>query len=189
LNHLTRLSSPNLSCDTVQVDDRLYEQLRRIAHSYMEREGPGRTIQPTALVHEAFIRLAERDGDDPAHFRAAASIAMRRVLVDEARRRRSLKRGGAGVRVTLMDGMVAVAPDLDLLALDEALVALSALSERRAKIVELRFFGGMTVPEVAEHLGIALRTVEADWHFARAWLRRRLEGSDPAGEDSRHAAE
>ena len=180
------LASPAQLCDTTPVDPDIYDQLRRIARSYMEREAPGRTLDPTALVHEAFLRLTDHATANAGHFRAAAATAMRHILVDEARRRGAARRGGGALRVTLIDSMVATAPDIDVLALHESLAELEKLSTRRAKVVELRFFGGMSAAEAAEHLGIAVRTAEADWYVARAWLRRRLDGAGGASTDPSH---
>lgn len=155
-----------------------YDTLRRIAASYLERERAGHTLQPTALVHEAFIRLSDGSYADESHFRAAAATAMRRILVDHARARGADKRGGGRLHITLVDGVTAEEPDIDLLALDEAIRALSGLSARRARVVELRFFGGMTAAEIGATLGIATKTADADWYFARAWLRKRLDDGD-----------
>ncbi len=157
-----------------------YEALRRLAASYLSRERAGHTLQPTALVHEAFLRLANSAFSDPTHFRAAAAIAMRRILVDHARTKGAQKRGGDRLRITLIEGVTADEPELDLLALDEALDELGRASPRRARIVELRYFGGLTVPEVADSIGVSTRTVEGDWLFARAWLRKRLAAEGEA---------
>jgi len=158
-----------------------YEELRRIAEIHMRREYAGHTLQATALVHEAFLRLADQDArwNDRAHFCAVASQAIRRILVDHARSKGRAKRGGDRNRVTLHDhDAVTGLPGVDILDLEEALEGLAALHARQARIVELRFFGGLTMPEIAEALGVSVRTVEGDWRMARAWLRRELTG-DP----------
>jgi RNA polymerase sigma factor (TIGR02999 family) len=156
----------------------LYKDLRRIAGSYFRAEREGHTLQPTALVHEAYLRLVgQRDAswESRAHFLNAAAQAMRRILVDHARARQAEKRGGADVRVTLDD---AVAGDsgreLDLLALDETLTKLGKADPQMCRVVELRVFGGLTTKETAEVLGISERTTERTWSFARAWLRVEL---------------
>jgi len=158
-----------------------YDELRALAAGYLRRERAGHTLQPTALVHEAFLRLVEAENlrdVDRAGFLAMAASAMRRVLVDHARARAAEKRGGDAERITLDSGLGPVpGPDLDVLALDEALARLAALDERQAKVVELRFFGGLAVEEVADVLGVSKRSVEADWTLARVWLRRALAAS------------
>lgn len=158
----------------------VYEDLRRRAVSMMRRESAGITLQPTMLVHDAFMRLIDQDRvewQSRSHFFALASKMMRRVLVDHARRRHRLKRGGDQVRVTMPMGegaALSLDRDADVLALDEALEALAAVDPRQADIVVMRFFGGMTVQEVAEALGVSKRTVEAEWTMTKAWLRRAL---------------
>lgn len=157
----------------------VYDELRELAALYMAGRR-GTVLQATALVHEAFIRLARTGSDawnDEAHFGAVAATVMRRVLIDELRRTGRAKRGGGRDRVTLeaADPATDVPPRLDLLALDEALTELAVLSERQARVVELRYFGGLTTPQTARVLGVSLRTVEGDWTVARAWLRARLE--------------
>jgi RNA polymerase sigma factor (TIGR02999 family) len=155
----------------------VYDDLRARARRYL-RSGTGRTVmQPTVLVHEAYLKLVEGDVHlgGRTHMLAVAAIAMRQVLIDYVRGRKRAKRGGDAVAVTLDDAVaVADAADLDLLALNEALEALAALNERQARVVELRFFAGLTVEEVAEVLGVSRATIENDWTFAKAWLRRRL---------------
>jgi len=158
----------------------LYAELRQVAAAYLRTERRDHTLQPTALVHEAFIKLAERTGaawNDQAHFRASAAAAMRQILVDHARRRGTDKRGGGWMKVSLDSGVaIGAGMDIDVLALDEALAQLHALDSRKARVVELRFFAGMTCDEAAEVVGVASKTAEADWYMARAWLRRRLAG-------------
>jgi len=164
--------------DVPHLAREVYDDLHRIAGEYLRRERADHTLQPTALVHEAYVKVANRDQWKSAtHFRAVASNAMRQVLVDHARRRGRLKRGGKRVMLTTN---IAFAPDRDveILALDEALIELAALDERKSRVVELRFFGGLTARETAEVLGIARKTAEADWYFARAWLHDRLDRSN-----------
>ena len=156
----------------------VYDELRALAAAYLRRERAGHSLQPTALVHEAFIRLIDSSGikaTDRRHFFAIAANTMRRVLVEHARTRGAAKRGGGQQRVTLT-GIQDAKPDADfeVVALDEALKKLAALDERQARIVELRFFGGLEVEEVAHLLGVSKRTVEGDWTLARAWLYREL---------------
>jgi RNA polymerase sigma-70 factor, ECF subfamily len=168
-----------------RILDALYAELHRIAQIHMRRERAEHTLQPTALVHEAVLKLLGRDtlefeGRD--HFLRAASQAMRRVLVDHARARLAAKRGG-GLRVTLHDDMARVAePGVDILALDDALTRLAAVEPRWAQVVELRFLLGLEVTEVADVLGTSAATVKRDWRFARAWLDRELrEGARDDG--------
>jgi RNA polymerase sigma factor (TIGR02999 family) len=158
----------------------VYDYLRRQAARYLRRERAGHTLQTTALVNEAYLRLVDQQNvrwQNRAHFFAIAAQAMRRILVDHARVRQAAKRGGDGVRVTLDE---AVAPsderDLDIVALDEALTRLAAFDPRQARIVELRFFGGLSVEETAEVLSVSAGTVKGDWSIAKAWLRRELTG-------------
>ena len=152
----------------------LYDELRRQAGRYMRRERRTHTLQPSGLVHEAYLRLAgapDLEWRSRAQFFAIAARVMRQVLVDYARRRRAAKRKGC--QVTLADADAAVAP-LDLLDLEDALEELAVLDARQARVVELRFFGGLDVEETAEVLGLAPRTVKRDWQTARAWLQHRL---------------
>jgi RNA polymerase sigma factor (TIGR02999 family) len=159
----------------------LYKDLRRIAAKCFRAEREGHTLQPTALVHEAYLRLVDQHDmhwQSRAHFLNAAAQAMRRILVDHARSRQASKRGGAGVRVTLDDGLaIGSARDPDLLALDDALRTLAERDPRKAQIVELRYFGGLTTIEVAEVLGVSVATVERDWAVARVFLHRELGGN------------
>lgn len=163
---------------------RVYDELRQLARGYLRRERSGHTLQPTALVHEAYIRLVDQtrvDWRSRAHFFAVGAQMMRRILVDHARHHDRKKRGGDFRQVTLADAagpLLGRALDRDeLLALNTALDKLTDLDERQARIVELRFFAGLKVDEVAEALGVSKRTVEADWTHARAWLRRELATS------------
>ncbi len=158
----------------------VYDDLRRIAHRQLGGERDGHTVNTTALVHEAYFRLVDhRQGEwrDRAHFFAVASRAMRRVLVDYARRHRAAKRGGALRQVPLDDAMLAAEERADVLvSLDEALTRLSALDARQARVVECRFFGGLTEEETADVLGVTARTVRRDWTKAKGWLHQELVG-------------
>jgi RNA polymerase sigma factor (TIGR02999 family) len=160
----------------------IYGELKRIARGLMSHERPGHTLQPSALVHEALLRLLDGDvlADFPnrRHLFNAATRAMRQVLVDHARRRGAAKRG-PGRALLPLDGALASieAQGLDVVALHEALDDLAVAHARPAQVVDLRFFGGLTVPEVAAMLGVSETTVEGDWRFARAWLRDRLGGT------------
>ena len=157
----------------------VYKELRRLAARHLRQERRGHTLQPTALVHEAYLRLSglrEVQLENRAHFFGTAARVMRRVLVDHARKHRAQKRGGAEAPVTLAD-VAAPAPlegHLDMEALDAALDALEAIAPEKAKVVELRYFGGLSVEQTGEYLGISPATVKRHWVFARAWLLRRL---------------
>ena len=159
-----------------------YDELRRLARAYLSRERNDHTLQATELVNEAYLRLAGSNIEwgDKTHFFAVAARAMRRVLVDHARARGRTKRMGQLQRVTLADGLGGTQEiDLErLLDLDDALERLAARDERQARVVELRFFAGFTVPEVADALGVSKRTVEGDWAHARAWLHRELDSRE-----------
>jgi RNA polymerase sigma factor (TIGR02999 family) len=156
-----------------------YDELRAIAHARLAWRGAGGTLSTTALVHEAYLKLADQSASkwrDRSHFFAVASLAMRHVLVDFAKARDTLKRGGARRRITLDDAMIAVDDQADaLLQLDDALARLTQLEPRLARVVELRFFGGLTEDEIAEALGVTVRTVRRDWVKARVMLRHVLE--------------
>lgn len=157
----------------------VYGELRRLAHHYMQGERAGHTLQTTALVNEAYIRLADLERlrwRDRAHFFAMAATLMRRILVDHARDRACEKRGGAVVFTTIDGERIASAPNIDVVALDEALDRLSTLDAQQTQIVELRFFGGLTIEETAEALGISPATVKREWTSARAWLYQQLSG-------------
>ena len=160
----------------------VYDELRQLADGYMRREQAGHTLQPTALVHEAFFKLVDsgdRTFESRAHFMGVAARAMRQVLVDHARRRKTGKRGGNAVRVTLDEAAVGGGDaDIDLIALDEALARLATKKERLARVVELRYFSGLTIQETATVLGVGHTTVEDDWSLARAWLRREFGGDE-----------
>lgn len=156
---------------------RVQAQLRRQAAFFLGRERPGQNLQPTALVNEAFLRLLgqrEVEWKNRRHFFAVAAMAMRRILVDAARRRSALRRGGDPVRVSLSAAEPLTEPDVDQIALHQALEALGRVDSRQETIVTMRYFGGLSVPDVAEILGLSVSTVEADWRMARAWLHRRL---------------
>jgi RNA polymerase sigma factor (TIGR02999 family) len=164
----------------------VYEELRALAAAKMAHESPGETLQATALVHEAYVRLVDRDQaqhwNSRGHFFAAAAEAMRRILVDRARHKRTLKAGGSLRRQELPDiAAPAGEPGVDFLALNEALEKLEQHDPRRAQVVKLRFFAGLTIEEVAQALGIATSTVESDWAYARCWLRLEIGGTG-AGE-------
>jgi RNA polymerase sigma-70 factor, ECF subfamily len=163
----------------------VYAELRRIAAREMRRERSGRTLQTTALVHEAYLRLlkdASLSFENRAHFLGIAAHAMREILIERARARVAQKRGGGAVRVTL-DESVSPSPDvsIDVLALDEALQRLARLDERHARVVELRYFGGMSVEETAAAMDLSPATVKRAWTLARAWLYRELRGTGQAG--------
>jgi RNA polymerase sigma factor (TIGR02999 family) len=158
----------------------VYQELRRLAASYLRRERPGQTLQPTGLVHEAYLRLMKDRPDrwqNRAHFCAIAAHSMRQILIERARARGAAKRGGAQPRVTLDEALVAGGEQsFDILALDRALERLATLDAEQARLVELRFFGGLTVEETAEAMSISPATVKRHWAIARAWLARELEG-------------
>ena len=159
----------------------VYDQLRELAQRYLARERADHTLQPTALVHEAYLKLVNQsrvDWNGRTHFFAIGAQMMRRILVDHARTAQRQKRGGGRQRVTLEEGLVADRQDEDILALNDALERLETLDTRQAKIVELRFFGGLTVAEVARELGLSKRTIENEWTMVRAWLRRELSHDD-----------
>ena len=159
----------------------VYDELRKLAARKLARESPGQTLQATALVHEAYLRLV--GAQDPGwnsrrHFFAAAAEAMRRILVENARRRKSVKAGGEHKRVELPEAEIAIeGPRVDLLALDEALVQLEARDKRKAELVKLRFFAGLTNEQAAQALGISTSTADNDWAYAKSWLRLAMGGS------------
>lgn len=157
----------------------IYDELRRLAAQKMAREAPGNTLQPTALVHEAWLRLVTPEGQahfqNRAHFFGAAAEAMRRILVDRARQKKSLKRGGDWQRVEFDDvDVLSPMPDDELLALDEALQRLATVDTRAAQMVKLCFFVGLTQEDAARELGVSVSTAERIWSFARAWLLREM---------------
>jgi RNA polymerase sigma-70 factor (ECF subfamily) len=159
----------------------VYEELRRQASRYLQHERHGHTLQTTALVHEAYVRLVDQADvrwQNRAHFFAIAAEMMRRILVDHARKRRAVKRGGDELRVTLNEALNASGErNLDIIAVDEALTKLAALDRQQARVVELRFFGGLNVEETAEVLGVSARTVKRDWSVAKSWIRRELRAA------------
>ena len=164
----------------------VYGELRAIAGKQLQHERRNHTLQATALANEAYIRMVDQrdvDWKGRAHFLAVAAEVIRRILVDHARKKGAAKRGGGAAQVTLTLGDVLQTPgdqnEIDLLALDEAMRELAALSDRQSRVVELRFFGGLSVEETAYTLGVSERTVKGDWRVAKAWLRKRL------GESSR----
>ena len=162
----------------------VYDQLHDLAVRYLNRERADHTLQPTALVHEAYLRLINQhrvDWRNRAQFLGVAAGMMRRILVNHARDRGAAKRSGGGRQVSLsLVEAPSGAPDVDLVALEDALERLAALDARKAKIVELRFFGGLTMEEIGEVLGVSLSSVEREWRFARVWLYDALEGGEGA---------
>jgi len=161
----------------------VYDDLRRIARSYLRRERPGHTLQPTALVHEAYLRLIDQrrvTWQNRAQFVGLAAVMMRRVLVNHARDRSAAKRGGQAERVplTVAADVVAV-PQADVLAIHEALDRLHTLDARKSRVVELKFFGGLTTAEISEVMEISPATTEREWSFARAWLYDVISAGDP----------
>jgi RNA polymerase sigma factor (TIGR02999 family) len=159
----------------------VYQERRRLAASYIRRERPGQTLQPTALVHEAYLRLMkDKPGrwQNRAHFCAIAAHSMRQILIERARARGAQKRGGDHARVTLDEALVAGGTrSFDLVALDDALERLAKLDPEQARLVELRFFGGLSIEETAEAMSMSPATVKRHWAVARAWLARELEGN------------
>ena len=168
-----------------EAGDRLmplvYAELRKRAAAYLRRERPGHTLQPTALVHEAYMRMAGQDRaawKNRAQFFGVAACMMRRILVDHARALNMAKRAGRLINVELQDDhAVVAAPDIDVLALDEALTRLAAFDARKTAVAELRFFSGLSVEETAQVLGVSVATVEREWQVARAWLYSALKGT------------
>lgn len=177
---ITELLHAHAAGDAAALEQLLplvYGELRRIARGRLRREQPGHTLAPTELVHEAFLKLvplARVDWHDRTHFFAIASRAMRNVLIDHAVRRGAAKRGGGARPITLSEGAGTPEPLDELIALGEALERLERLDARQARVVECRFFGGLSLDETAEALGISAATVSRDWAFARAWLHHEL---------------
>jgi RNA polymerase sigma-70 factor, ECF subfamily len=161
-----------------QLVDVIYKELRRMAHGYMRQERPGRTFQTSELVNEVYLRLIDTSRvrwQDRAHFLAVAARLMRRILVDFARSRHYAKRGGDALRVTLEEALEMPGQrPTEWIAIDDALNALEALDARKTRVVELRFFGGLSVEETAEALAVSEDTIHRDWRFAKSWLRREL---------------
>ncbi|MCB1637097.1 MAG: sigma-70 family RNA polymerase sigma factor, partial [Xanthomonadales bacterium] len=186
MNEVTRIlqamqdGSPSAAAELLPL---VYEELRHLASHRMAGEAAGHTLQPTALVHEAWLRLAgagDQNWQNRAHFFAAAAEAMRRILVDHARRKRSLKRGGDRARTDLDEAHIVLeAPPDEVLAVHEALDGLARIDPAAAELVKLRYFVGMTMEEAATTTGMAKRTAEALWTFARAWLHREIRGAGP----------
>jgi RNA polymerase sigma factor (TIGR02999 family) len=182
MNEVTRILSVIEQGDPAAAELLLplvYDELRRLAAEKMAREAPGETLQATALVHEAYLRLVDNEQaqhwNSRGHFFAAAAEAMRRILIDNARRKQRVRHGGGHKRLDLDEAhLLAAAPSDDLLALDEALTRLAARDPVRAELVKLRFFAGLTMPEAAQALGISLATAERYWTFARTWLYAEL---------------
>jgi RNA polymerase sigma-70 factor, ECF subfamily len=172
--------APSTGADSNSLILLLYDELHALAQRWFRRQPKDHTLQPTALVHEVYLRLSQSSHPqwrDRTHFFAVAAAAMRRVLVDHARERRALKRGGGRLaRIDLDPALIAAPAGVDIIALDAALTRLAALNERQSRIVELRFLGGLTVEETAAFLGVSPRTVKLDWNMARAWLRAQLRG-------------
>jgi RNA polymerase sigma-70 factor, ECF subfamily len=168
-----------LAADQLMAE--MYGQLRTLARRYLDRERPGHTLQPTALVNEVYLKLVDQTEvgwKGRTHFFALGAQVMRRVLVDHARRKGRAKRGGDLQRAAVDVSLISARSAADVLAVHEAIQDLGQVDPRQARIVELRFFGGLSVAEVAEVLGLAHRTVEAEWTMIRAWLRRRLSDED-----------
>jgi RNA polymerase sigma factor (TIGR02999 family) len=162
----------------------VYEEMRRLAASYLGRERAGHTLQPTALAHEAYLRLLDQRSvswQNRAHFMGLAAQAMRRILTDHARRRIALKRGGGALRIELdaleAESASAAEAEVSAVELDAALERLASLDERQARVVELRYYGGLSIEEAAEALSVSPATVKRDWTLARAWLHRELRGT------------
>ena len=175
--HAIAEGDPNAASQLLPL---VYDELRKLAAQKLARESPGQTLQPTALVHEAYRRLVgedeEQHWDSRGHFFAAAAEAMRRILVESARRKASLKRGGDRDRMDVVDSLLAAPePREDLVALDAALTKLAEADKQAAELVQLRYFAGLPIREVAEILGIAPRTADRLWAFARAWLHEEME--------------
>jgi RNA polymerase sigma factor (TIGR02999 family) len=191
MHEITQILSAIEQGDThaaAQLLPLVYDELRRLAAQKLAAEAPGQTLQATALVHEAYLRLVgkgpEQAWNSRGHFFAAAAEAMRRILVENARHKKCLKRGGDLARRELdADQLTAPEPREDLLALDEALTRLAAANRTAADLVQLRYFAGLTLPEAARSLGIAERTAGRLWAYARAWLRREVEDGGGAGEN------
>ena len=162
----------------------VYKELHRLAHRYMSFENPGHTLQTTALVNEAYVRLVSNRANwqNRAHFFAISAQLMRQILVDFARSRHQWKRGGKAQRVSLDEAVVsAEGPDADLVALDEALRALAEVDPRKSRVVELRFFGGLSIEETAEVLKVSDLTVSRDWKLAKLWLLRQMSRGEKEG--------
>ncbi len=182
MSDVTRILSAIDQGDPKAADQLLplvYDELRKLAAQKLAQEKPGQTLQATALVHEAYLRVADPDKaqnwNSRGHFFAAAAEAMRRILVDQARRRGAAKRGGAADRAELEESVIAAPePDEDILAVDDALAVFATVDPEAAQLVRLRFFGGLTMSEIAETLGMSVRSAHEVWDYARSWLRRKM---------------
>lgn len=173
------IGPPEEDRNTDALFEEVYQELRRIAGNIMRRERGDHTLQPTAVVHEAYLKLSAQNGEnwtDRKQFLSIAAMSIRRILVDHARRRDAVKRGGRRGRITLSGLEDLTAREIELPRIDEALERLTALDARQGRVVELRFFGGLSVAEAADVLGVSKRTAEGDWAMARAWLHRELCG-------------
>jgi RNA polymerase sigma factor (TIGR02999 family) len=179
-------STPEEVRPAAELLQEMYTELRRLAAALTARRGPGQTLQPTALVHEAYLRLVRDQGpgwEGRRHFFGAAARAMREILIEQARRKGRLKRGGGGKRVELAEGLAWIEPPADdVLALDEAIRRLEAEDPRLAEVVMLRYYSGLSVEETAAVVGVSVSTLTRDWRYARAWLAGLLgEAGAPAG--------
>ena len=190
MSDVTRILSAIEAGDASAAEQLLplvYDELRKLAAQKLSQEKPGQTLQPTALVHEAYLRLVDRERasnwDSRGHFFAAAAEAMRRILVESVRRKKRLRRGDARRKQSLEDNDPAIESPvdaIDLLALNEALDRLEASAPRKAQLVKLRYFAGLTIEEAAAARGISIRTANRDWAYAKAWLHQQLRGDAPA---------
>jgi RNA polymerase sigma factor (TIGR02999 family) len=190
MDHATRLLNASAQGDPQAAAELLplvYNELRRLAAQNLAREAPGQTLEATALVHEAYLRLVgdSRDAwDNRGHFFAAAAEAMRRILIEQARRKGRVRHGGGKKRIDLEEACSLLEPPSeDLLALDEALTRLAALNAARAEVVKLRFFAGLTMSEIAQALRISVPTAERYWAFARTWLYAQLKLDEPPADE------
>jgi RNA polymerase sigma-70 factor, ECF subfamily len=188
-NHITQLLQSWSQGDQGAMEELMplvFDELHKVARRYMSDERPGHILQTTALVNETYLRLVSSEGpnwEGRTHFYGVCAQMMRRILVDWTRSRQALKRGGEARVLDLDEEALAVVsqPGTDLVALDDALNALSAIDPRKGRVVELRFFGGLSVKETAQILGISAETVQRDWKMAKSWLRRELKGATPRG--------
>ena len=183
-NEITQLLQDWSGGDQTALDRLMplvYDELHRLAHQYMRREKAGHLLQTSALINEAYLRLVDQPQirwENRSHFFGIAARLMRLILVDEARKRNSAKRGGGAIEVSLVEGSnVAQEQATNVVALDDALKTLQAIDSRQSEIVELRFFGGLSIEETAEVLKVSPGTVMRDWTFARAWLRQQMDGT------------
>lgn len=181
ITELLKAWSNGDQCARDQVMLVVYEELHRMAHRHMRKERPGHTLQTSALVHEAYVRLVDQskvEWQNRAHFYGTAAQMMRRILVDHARARQYAKRGGDARLVSLDEGaIVSKERTAEVVALDEALTCLAAVDQRKSQIVELRFFGGLSIEETAEVLAVSSGTIMRDWTLAKAWLRRAMRSA------------